>query len=210
MYGEIVRLRVIGAVLGILLPVIASAQTAWVDEPTIHEELAAGQVAVRVTFDADESHIRLHAAVRIKAPPEVIWRVLTDCEHAAAFIPGLKRCTRIRSAPDGSWDVFEQEVKYSWLMPAVTAVFHADYQPMRRIDFHRISGDLKDEVGTWLLEAEPHAATSPAMPRVTTVEYVLYVDPGFWIPHVLARHSLRSELPAALTALRARAEELAK
>jgi uncharacterized protein YndB with AHSA1/START domain len=150
--------------------------------------------------------MRLHAAVRINAAPDVIWRVLTDCEHAATFIPGLKRCTRIHAAPDGSWETFEQEIEYSWLMPAVTAVFRVDYKPPLRIDFRRISGDLKDEVGTWLLAAAPqNAAGGPA----TTVEYEVYVDPGFWVPRVFLRHSLRSELPAALAALRARAQSKA-
>jgi hypothetical protein len=41
------------------------------------------------------------------------------------------------------------------------------------------------------------------------VEYQLHVDPGFWIPRVLVRHSLRTELPAALAAVRTRAESTA-
>jgi carbon monoxide dehydrogenase subunit G len=203
-----VRLRAIGAVLGALLPIATWAQAAWVEDPTVREQLAAGQVAIRVALDSEGAGGRVHAAVRIKANPEVIWGVLTDCEHAASFIPGLKRCTRIDSAPDGAWAVFEQEVKYSWLMPPVTAVFRAEYKRPQRIDFRRISGDLKDEKGTWVLaETAPGAAAAAA--QTTIVEYELYVDPGFWVPRVLLRHSLRSELPAALSALRTRAEGLA-
>jgi uncharacterized protein YndB with AHSA1/START domain len=201
-----VRLRAIVAVLGALLPTLTWAQTAWVDDPDVKHKLAAGEVAVRVALDGDQSHMRLHAAVRINATPDVVWRVLTDCAHAPSFIPGLKRCTRIQVAPDGSWETVEQEIKYSWLMPAVTSVFRADYKRPRRIDFRRISGDLKDEVGTWLLEDAPQSgAAGPA----TTVEYEVYVDPGFWVPRVCQRYLLRSELPAALTALRARAESMA-
>jgi hypothetical protein len=124
--------------------------------------------------------------------------VLTDCEHAANFIPGVKRCRRVQSAPDDSWEIVEQEAKYSWWMPAVTTVVRAEYKRPQRIDFKRISGDLKQEEGSWVLESAADAAT--------IVEYELYVDPGFWIPRVLLRHSLRSELPAALTAVRERAE----
>lgn len=217
MYGEVVRRRAIGAVLGTFLPIVTWAHNAWLDDPTVRKQLAAGQVAVRVVLDRDGSLGRVHAAVRIKTTPEVIWQVLTDCEHAASFIPGLKRCTRIRSAPDGSWDIFEQEVKYSWLMPAVTSVFRAEYQRPLRIEFRQISGDLKDEQGTWVLEEELReaAAASPvpladgSAAATTIVEYELYIDPGFWVPRVLLRHSLRSELPAVLSALRARAENAA-
>lgn len=202
------RLRTIGAIFGTLLPIATWAQSAWVQEPTVRQQLAAGQVAVRVALDSDGERGRVRAAVRIKAAPEVIWGVLTDCEHAASFIPGLRRCTRVDSAPDGAWDVLEQEVKYSWLMPAVTSVFRAEYKRPLRIDFRQISGDLKDEKGTWVLVETPRAvAATPG--QTTIVEYELYVDPGFWVPQVLLRHSLRSELPAALSALRTRAEGLA-
>jgi carbon monoxide dehydrogenase subunit G len=198
-----VKYRGIGAVLA-LLPIATWAQGSWVDDQTVQQQLAAGQVAVRIVFDGDESRMRVSAAVRIKASPEAIWSVLTDCDHAASFIPGVKRCRRVKSAPDGTWEVIEQESKYSWLMPSVTTVVQADYRRPRRIDFRRVSGDLKDEDGTWLLEAD---SRERAPGNTTLVEYELHVDPGFWIPRVLLRHSLLSELPAALTALRIRAEQ---
>jgi uncharacterized protein YndB with AHSA1/START domain len=199
-----VKHRVIGAVLGTLLPIAAWAEGDWLEDQTVQRQLADGQVAVHVAFDGDGSRVMVNAAVRIKASPEIIWRVLTDCDHAASFIPGVKHCRRVGSAPDGSWELIEQESKYSWLMPSVTTVVHADYKPLLRIDFSRVSGDLKDEQGTWLLEKEAHRPTSDTV----TVEYELHVDPGFWVPRVLVRHSLRTELPAALAAMRARAESL--
>jgi hypothetical protein len=112
----------------------------------------------------------------------------------------------VQTAPDNSWEIIEQESKYSWLMPSVTTIVRADYKRPQRIDFKRVGGDLKDETGTWVLES-----SSPATHDNTTiVEYELHVDPGFWIPRVLVRHSLRTELPAALTAIRSRAEDTAR
>jgi uncharacterized protein YndB with AHSA1/START domain len=185
-------------ILGLLLPVATQAEADWVQDQTVQQQLAAGQVAVQMLFDGDQSRMQVRAAVKVNATPETIWRVLTDCEHAANFIPGVKRCRRVQSGPDDAWEIVEQEAKYSWWMPAVTTVIRAAYERPHRIDFKRISGDLKQEDGNWVLESGPDGAT--------IVEYELYVDPGFWIPRVLLRHSLRSELPAALTAVRARAE----
>jgi hypothetical protein len=199
-----VKHRVIGGVLGALLPIASWSQGSWIDDQTVQRQLADGQVAVHVAFDGDGSRVLVNAAVRIKASPEVIWGVLTDCDHAASFIPGVKSCRRVQAAPDGSWEIIEQESKYSWLMPSVTTVVHADYKRPRRIDFNRVSGDLKDEQGTWLLENGTHRPSD-----AVTVEYELQVDPGFWVPRVLVRHSLRTELPAALVAMRARAESIA-
>ena len=65
-------------------------------------------------------------------------------------------------------------------------LFHggADCDPPRRIDFHRIRGDLKQEEGTWLL-------TATADGSATVVEYEMYLDPGFWIPQWLVTRTLR-------------------
>jgi carbon monoxide dehydrogenase subunit G len=196
-----VSLKTIGF-LGILLPIATWAQTPWVNDRTVQQELADGQVAVRIVFEGDGSRMRVRAAVAVKATPEAIWGVLTDCDHAASFIPGVKRCSRIETAPDDSWEIVEQEAKYSWLMPSVKCVIRADYKRPQRIDFKRIAGDLKEEAGNWVLTSTPERTNSQA----TVVQYELDVDPGFWIPRMLLRHSLRTELPAALKAVRARAE----
>jgi carbon monoxide dehydrogenase subunit G len=201
--GEIVKHRLIGAAFGVFLPITASSQDSWVNDKSVQQELAAGQVAVRIAFDGDESHVRVDAAVKINAGADAVWRVLTDCDHAATFIPGVKRCRRVQTAPDNSWELIEQESKYSWLMPTVTTVVRADYKRPQRIDFKRVSGDLKDETGAWVLDVVQPAGTHG---DTTIVEYELHVDPGFWIPKVLVRHSLRTELPAALTAIRERVE----
>jgi uncharacterized protein YndB with AHSA1/START domain len=77
----------------------------------------------------------------------------------------------------------------------VRYVFRADYDRPHRIDFRRISGDLKEEEGTWLL-------TPTADGGGTTVEYEVYVDPGFWIPQALVAHTLRRDTRSVLTGLR--------
>jgi hypothetical protein len=189
------------AMVGALLPLAGPAQVSWLENPEIQRRLSAGEVVVRSTLDAGEARGRVSAAVRIKAGPERIWTVMTDCEQALSFVPGLRHCRRVQSAPDGSWELIEHEVKYSWLLPTIRYVFRADYQRPRRIDFRRVSGDLKDQHGVWLLEAIPDRSA-------TIVRYELYLDPGFWVPQALVRYSLRKDLPAVLEALRTRVESL--
>jgi hypothetical protein len=178
-----------------------AGQAAWTTEPGIQTRLAAGEVVVQTTTASDPARPRgwIRAAVRIGAQPEAVWGVMTDCRQAAAFVPGLKRCRRIGGAANGRWEDIEQEVRYSWLLPSVRYVFRAEYDRPHRIDFHRLSGDLKEEEGEWSL-------TRTADGRSTDVEYELYLDPGFWIPQVLVTRSLRKDLPAALGGLRERVE----
>ena len=180
----------------LLEPATADAQSPWVTDPAIQQRLASGEVVV-ATSAIDPAHPRgrVRAAVRIPAAPEEIWRVVTDCREALSFVPGLRRCRRLDGATDGSWQDVEHEMRYSWLLPTVRYVFRADYDRPHRIDFHRISGNLKQEEGTWLF-------TPTADGAATVVEYEVYVDPGFWIPQTLVAHSLRRDIPAVLTGLR--------
>ena len=193
------RITIAGALLAALLPSWAAAQTAaWLTTRDA-KRLAAGEIVVRADVESGAQRGRVAAAIRIKAPPEAIWKVLADCEHAPEFVPGLKRCRVLEHSADGSHAVIEHEVKYSWLMPTIRSVLRADYQQPVRVDFRRVDGDMKDEEGSWRLERQADGQS-------TIVEYRLYVDPGFWIPQTLVRHSLRVELPAALQALRVRVE----
>jgi uncharacterized protein YndB with AHSA1/START domain len=195
------RSRLTGGAILLLQPLALASQPGWVAEPGVQSRLAAGEVVVQSASEIDPaaSRGRVRAAVRINASPQEIWAVMTDCNQAIAFVPGLKRCRRIDSAPDGRWDDIEHEVRYSRLLPSVRYVFRADYDRPHRIEFHRISGDLKAEEGSWLL-------TQTADGSGTVVEYDLYLDPGFWIPQFLVTRSLRKDLPAALVGLRDRVE----
>lgn len=185
----------------LLPPATAVAQSAWTDDPQVRQRLRAGEVVVAAGAPEDPQHPRglVQAAVRIAGSPEAIWKVLTDCQQALTYVPGLRGCRRIDSAPDGSWADIEHVVHYSWMLPTVRYVFRAEYQRPHRIDFHRVSGDLKEEQGTWLLRPSQDGAA-------TLVEYQVYIDPGFWIPQFLVHRSLRKDLPAALNGLRERVE----
>jgi hypothetical protein len=183
----------------LLLQPLAAAQSAWVKDAAIQRRLAAGEVVVQSAVDPQHPRGRVRAAVRILAPAETVWSIMTDCKQAGLFVPGLRRCRRVDGAADGSWADIEHEVRFSWLLPTVNYVFRAHYDRPHRIDFRRISGDLKEEEGAWLLLPSPDASA-------TVVEYEVYLDPGFWIPQFLVSRSLRKELPAGLAGLRERAE----
>jgi carbon monoxide dehydrogenase subunit G len=172
----------------------------WLEERGVQQRLASGEVVVRSLLDEHDSRAHVQAAVHIHAPPQLVWDVLEDCDEASSFIPGLRRCRRVAAAADRSWEVIEHEFKYSWLMPTIHSVFRMDNQPPERMQFRRLSGDLKDEQGIWRLIRAADGST--------TVEYEVEIDPGFWIPRTLVRHTLRKELPAALLALRTRTERL--
>jgi carbon monoxide dehydrogenase subunit G len=169
----------------------------WIADPQVQQRLSAREVVVHAALAGARTEVV--AAVTIRATPDRVWGVLDDCERATSFVPGLRRCHLLERAPDGSWEIIEHEVKYSWLLPTIHSVFRIENDPPRRIQFWRVRGDLKDERGEWLLQPAPDGLS-------TTLEYQLEIDPGFWIPRSFVRNALRRELPAALRALRAQVE----
>ncbi len=196
-------LEIILMVLALALqpPAASALEPGWLTAPGVQRRLAAGEIVVEPTTAVDPARPRggVRAAVLIRARPEAIWSVMTDCAQALLFVPGLRRCRRLAGAPDGRWEDFEQEIRYAWYLPSVVYVFRADYQRPRRIEFHRISGDLKEQQGTWLL-------STTADGSATVVQYEMYLDPGFWVPQFLVNRTLRKDLPAALAGLRKRVE----
>lgn len=194
--------------MSLLLAVMSgppAGEPGWLSDPVVARPLAAGEVVVQTAAAADPAHPHgvVRAALWIRAPAETVWRIMTDCQQALLFVPQLRGCRRIDGDPGGHWEDFEHEVRYSWFLPTVRYVVHAQYERPRRIDFRRISGDLREEQGSWRLMPTPDGSA-------TLVEYEVYVDPGFWIPQALVVRSLRRDLPAALTGLRDRAEKGAR
>lgn len=195
------------ALLGLAVaptPGAAGAEAHWTADPAVQQRLIRGEVVVETATAVDPQQPRgaVRAAVLIHADPGVIWKIMTDCRQVLTFVPGLRECRRLDGAPDGRWEDIEQVVRYAWYLPTVRYVARADYDPPHRIDFHRISGDLKEERGTWLLSTTADGAT--------LVEYQMVIDPGFWIPQALVTRSLRKDLATALEGLRERVQELSQ
>lgn len=186
---------------GLLTPLAAASASDWTAAPEMQRRLTDREVVVETATATDPDLPRGHvrAAVLIRARPEAVWAVMTDCRQTLLFVPGLRLCRQVGGSPDGRWEDIEQEVRYSWFMPTVRYVFRAEYDPPHRINFHRIRGDLKEEEGSWIL-------TPTADGSATVVEYGMYLDPGFWVPRWLVNRSLRNDLPAALAGLRERVE----
>jgi hypothetical protein len=184
----------------LLLPFMATAQPADFSDAESQRALAAGEIPVHAATLQGEAGGRVRAAVIIHARPETVWQIMRDCASAPAYVPGVRRCQRVDAAADGSWEIVEHEMKYSWLMPVIRSVLLLEYHTWQ-MDFRRLSGDLKAEEGSWRVQRTDDDDT-------TLVEYQLHVDPGFWVPGSIVRASLRHALPEALQALRKRAEAM--
>ncbi|MDB5449506.1 MAG: polyketide cyclase [Phenylobacterium sp.] len=157
------------------------------------EALEEGRPYVDVRPDPDGSSGRIRAAIDVAAPAAVVWTVMTDCNLAPKLVSKLKSCRILEADPAGAWDVREYISRMTFL-PPVRNVFRSDYDPERRIRFHRTAGDLAVFEGEWRLEPQADGAVR--------VFYENRVAAPFHVPGLVARIALRREVPIALLALR--------
>lgn len=160
--------------------------------PRAQALLDRGRPYVDVEPDPDGSSGAILAVIDVAAPQAVVWDVMTDCELAPKLVANLKSCRVLERDPQGRWDIRE-EVTRATFTPSVRTVYREDFEPNRRMAFHRTGGDLKVFEGEWRLE--PHGDQV----RVT---YRARVAAPFSAPGWVARLALRRDVPMALLALR--------
>jgi ribosome-associated toxin RatA of RatAB toxin-antitoxin module len=176
-----------------LSPVADAAANALKVTQEQWSRLENGEVLVAANQVQGPTKGTVAATVLINAPAERIWQVMVDCADIPSFVPGVEDCQVLDSGEN--WEIIRHDVKWVWFFPRLSYVFRAQYQPIRKIDFTRIDGDLRDMQGSWRLIPVGDGGR-------TLVRYRVYLDPGFWVPQWLVRNSLKKDLPQVLTALR--------
>ncbi|RJX35359.1 MAG: hypothetical protein C4525_04265 [Desulfarculus sp.] len=162
------------------------------------QRLVQGQVVVNSQPGQGGRPDRVQAAIIIPASAQRVWDTLLDCAGAPQFVPGLQECRILQRQP--SADLVQHRVKFSWLIPEVTYVFLARYQKWRSIQFERISGDLEEMQGSWLLLSRDQG-------RRTLLVYSVFLDPGFLVPQWLVSLIMEADLPDLMLAVRKRVLE---
>lgn len=152
---------------------------------------------LQLKLDPAEQGGEASASVRIHAPRDVIWQVLTSCAQAVQIVPGLKSCDVLETAPDQSWQRIHQVMDYSWYIPRVSYEVKANYTKPSGIVFEKVAGDLMRLKGSWVLRSDGD---------FTVAQYDLDFVPGFWVPRWFVRSALKRDLPKMLHALRDHAE----
>ena len=167
--------------------------------PDETRRVAARQIVVRAELDAGQRRGTVRAALRIEAPPELVFQMMIRCDDALHYVPHLEACEVLDRAAHDSWLLVEHQIDFGWYAPAVNWTFRADLSADRSIKFHQVTGDFKANEGSWELEPTPDGAT-------TLLLYRAYIDPPGFVPNWLARSTFRRELPQMLKDLRRRCE----
>lgn len=155
----------------------------------------SAEPAVSVMPAAADDSVAIKASIEIAAPRAKVWAIMTDCARALRFVPGLTSCRVLKRDPAGRWDIREHKISWMWFLPDVTSVFRSDYDPPKRLRFHRISGTLKHSEGEWRLDVIDGG-------RATRVSYDATVSADVPAPKFLVESALKRDIAKVLRGLR--------
>ncbi len=171
----------------------ATTAVAWSPAGEAVATLTTGRPWVSVTVDPSSEAAIIHAAIDIPAPPQKVWAAMIDCRNAARMVTNVTRCQVLSQGP--GWDVREHVTRGGPLIPSIRNVFRSDYEPYRRIRFHRVEGDLRTMEGAWGLIPLNGG-------KGTRVTYENRLSVRILAPPALIRAGLRKDTPRVLENLR--------
>lgn len=163
---------------------------------------AQGLPQTQIVPDALGQGGRVRASILIPVPPSVVWSVMKDCDNAPRFVPNLRACSIESTSRDGSSDIRRHRIAWLAGFPPVSIRFASRYRSEQEIQFERISGDIAQMTGSWVLEPRNNGAS-------TLLTYNAYLVPTRLMPSGLVRSALRRDTPKILEAVRQEAIERA-
>jgi ribosome-associated toxin RatA of RatAB toxin-antitoxin module len=130
----------------------------------------AAAATISVESERDGDAVDIHAAVVLKADAATAWRVMTDYDHYAEFIPEL-RLSRI-IARRGSTVIVEQSGDATfWLFKVpIDITFEINETPPRRLQSRAVAGSLRALLSSYALTPVSSG---------TRLDYHGHVEPGF-------------------------------
>lgn len=146
---------------------------------------------------------KISAQVLIPHAIEPIWRVLTNYEALADFIPNLAISRRLEH-PNGG--IRLEQVGTQKLLRfnfSARVVLDLEEKFPHEINFNMVEGDLKAFSGAWRLEPQPQANEV-----ATNLCYSVCVLPKRTMPVALIERRLSNDLRLNLLAIRQRVNDL--
>jgi ribosome-associated toxin RatA of RatAB toxin-antitoxin module len=130
--------------------------------------------------------VSAHATIR--APLPVIWHTLTDYDHLAEFIPGMK-ASRVLQRHGGTVTIEQTgEAKFLIFHYPIAVVVQSDERYPAAIGVHLLSGNLRQLAGAYRIENI----------RGTGDQFVLrwegIIEPDIPLPLLIAAPGLRETL----------------
>lgn len=124
-----------------------------VDPDSIEKLLRQGEILIIKENEQGGRFKFVTAGVLINAPPEEVWKTITDYNHYQEFVPD---CEKVEVTPGDAEDVYFTKItiafKFSIIKYRVRYTLRQVHQKDKlRIDWTLMEGDLADAIGAWEL-----------------------------------------------------------
>jgi ribosome-associated toxin RatA of RatAB toxin-antitoxin module len=175
--------------------VLACALSAWGTAPAAAQpgvprfELNVERVA---GADGDKVY-QITSSGTVEAAPAVVWRILTDYNHLADYLPNLKS-TRVVSR-NGDRVIVEQlgAARFLFFSQPIRLLVQVNERAPDRIDIGLIEGDMKVYRASW--ELRPVAGASG-----TRVVYTATIVPKFDVPGIVGTSVVKNDIARMMAA----------
>ena len=159
----------------------------------LHCRAQAAGVAVNIRAFLESDYAQAFAEGVIDAPPDAVWRALTDYQHLSEYMPGVKDC-RIVSRT-GNRLLLYYKIGISIFSSSYTAeLTEVDVARLQR--WHAVAGDFKINSGSWRL--------LPENQNKTRLFYEVKMSHK-WVPDFLIIKLLTRRLPEIYEAIQQQA-----
>lgn len=133
--------------------------------------------------------------IRIKAPVEKVFEVISDFSSYPKFLPATKKAKE-RKLKSGHFVDFEVDV-----IKTISYTLKIEMNPPGELRWHFVEGELmKTNSGSWRLEKISDSET--------LAHYEVDVSFGWLVPKGIVDQLTKTQLPEMLEAFKSRAEEM--
>ena len=185
MLRRLANLLLLGCALSAWGPALATAQPG-APRFELNVERVAGADGDRV--------YRIASNGTVAAAPAVVWRILTDYNHLADYLPNL-HSTRVVSR-NGDTVIVEQlgTARFLFFSRAIRLVVRVHERAPDRIDISLVDGDMKVYRASW--ELIPLAGTTG-----TRLVYNATIVPKFDVPGIVGTDAVRKDIGRMMAAV---------
>jgi len=162
------------------------------------QRLSSGSSVVFQPNQSPANGARLAAAIYVEASREDVWAVISNPGAQPEFLSSVKR-SKVTQTSSRS-QLVDHQVKVGLVPMTLSYRYRTQQTPLERIDFTRVSGDVRAFAGRWVMYDAPALIGKPG----TVLFYELHIDPGHGFPQKLVKQNLQKDMPIMLSKVRQR------
>ncbi|KAI9400044.1 hypothetical protein POPTR_002G185100v4 [Populus trichocarpa] len=162
---------------------------------------------------------RIRSKISINASLDTVWKILTDYEKLADFIPSLAVSKLIDKKDNFArlYQIGQQNLAFGlkFNAKAILDCYERDLQTFtsgkkRDIEFKMTEGDFQCFEGKWSIEqfTKPKTEDSLGQEYETSLSYLVDVKPKIWLPVHLIEGRICKEIKSNLTCIREEAQKM--